>query len=119
MGYDAKDLEGLTRELKSLTKQTEQLIRVVRQLEKAQAAEKRKAKAEAKKRKRAALRRKAAAEKAAERVLKIVKKSRNGIGVAALMKKTGLSEKRVRTIISKRIEHDKIMRVGWGMYVST
>ncbi len=119
MRYDAKDLEGLSMGLKAITKQTEQLATVVRKLEKAQAVEKRKARAETKTRKKAALKRKAAAKKAAERVLKIVKKSQKGVGVSALVKKTGLSEKGVRTIISKGIEHGKIMRIGWGVYAST
>jgi alcohol dehydrogenase class IV len=117
-GYDSKDLEGLSGELKAITKQVERLIRVVKKLEKAQAAEKRKAEAQATSRRKVALRKKAAAQKAADRVINIVKRSQKAVGVPALMRKTGYDEKKVRNIVSTAFKQGKIKRAGQGVYVS-
>jgi hypothetical protein len=123
-----KDLQSVTRELKALTKKTERLMKAVDKLEKAQAAAKKKAKPKAKgkptkkvtaKKKTA---KKAPAKKkavtATDQVFKIVKKSKKGVAVPALMNKTGFDEKKVRNIISRAFKQRKIKRVGRGLYVA-
>ena len=111
--------------LKSLTKQTEKLIKAVDKFEKKKAATKRKVKAKAKPAKKARPR-KAAAKKppakkaktvtATDQVLKIIKRSKKGVDVPTLIKKTGFEDKKVRNIINRTLKQGKIKRVGRGVY---
>jgi chromosome segregation ATPase len=112
--------------LKSLTKQTEKLIKAVDKFEKKKAATKRKVKAKAKPAKKARPR-KAAAKKpsakkaktvtATDQVLKIIKRSKKGVDVPTLIKKTGFDDSKVRNIINRTLKQGKIKRVGRGVYV--
>jgi hypothetical protein len=128
-----KDMQSITREMKALTKKTERLMKAVDKLEKAQIAAKKKAKptSKAKSAKKAPARKVVAKKKttkkipakrktvtATDRVLNVVKKSKKGIDVPVLMKKTGFDEKKVRNIISRAYGQRKIKRVGRGLYVS-
>jgi len=111
--------------LKALTKQTAKLIKAVDKFEK-KAATKRKAKAKAKPAKKVRAR-KAPAKKppakkaktvtATDQVLKIIKRSKKGVDVPTLMKKTGLAQTTVRNIVSRAAKQGKIKRVGRGIYV--
>ena len=121
-----KDLQAVTRELKALTKKTERLVKAADKLEKAQAAKKPKTKAKPKKKavaKKAASRKKAPAKKkaakptATDQVLQIIKRSKKGVDVPALMKKTRFNEKRVRNIVTRAFSQKKIKRAGRGIYV--
>jgi hypothetical protein len=125
-----KDLQAVTRELKALTKKTERLMKAADKLEKAQAAKKPKAKPRAKAkptrkgivkkttaRKKAPAKKKAAKATATDQVLKIIKRSKKGVDVPALMKKTRFDEKKVRNIISRAFSQKKIKRAGRGIYV--
>jgi hypothetical protein len=121
-----KDLQAVTRELKALTKKTERLVKAADSLEKAQAAKKPKTKAKPKKKavaKKAASRKKAPAKKkaakptATDQVLQIIKRSKKGVDVPALMKKTRFNEKRVRNIVTRAFSQKKIKRAGRGIYV--
>jgi hypothetical protein len=112
--------------LKSLIKQTEKLIKAVEKFEKKKAATKRKAKAKAKPAKKARPR-KAASKKpsakkaktvtATDQVLKIIKRSKKGVDVPTLIKKTGFDDSKVRNIINRTLKQRKIKRVGRGVYV--
>jgi hypothetical protein len=128
-----KDVQTVIRELKALTRKTERLMKAVDKLEKAQAAAKKKAKPKAKRKpakkarvkkvaaKKTRARKKAPAKKkkvtATDKVLTIVKRSKKGVAVPTLMKKTGFDEKKVRNIISRAFKQKKIKRVGRGLYV--
>jgi septal ring factor EnvC (AmiA/AmiB activator) len=111
--------------LKSLTKQTEKLIKAVDKFEKEKAAKRRK-KAKAKPAKKARPR-KAAAKKppakkaktvtATDQVLKIIKRSKKGVDVPTLIKRTGFDDSKVRNIINRTLKQGKIKRVGRGVYV--
>lgn len=112
--------------LKTLTKQTDRLIKAVGKFEKKKAATKRKVKAKAKPAKKArakkAAPKKPAAKKAkpvtaTDQVLKIIKRSKKGVDVPTLMKKTGLAQTTVRNIVFKATRQGKIKRVGRGVYV--
>ncbi len=123
-----KDLQAVTRELKALTRKTEGLIKAFGKLEKAQAAAK-KSKAKPKPKMKKAPAKKAGTKKkttagkragkptATDQVLKIINRSKKGIDVPTLMKKTGFDEKKVRNIISKAFSLKKIKRTGRGVYV--
>jgi septal ring factor EnvC (AmiA/AmiB activator) len=104
--------------LKTLTKQTDKLIKAVDKFEKA--AKRKKAKAKAKPTRKARAK-KAPAKKAkvtdTDRVLNIIKRSKKGVGVPTLIKKTGLDDKKVRNIINRTLKLGKIKRVGRGVYV--
>jgi hypothetical protein len=51
-------------------------------------------------------------------VLKILKRSKKGVDVPGLMKKTGFNEIKVRNIVYRAFKSRKIKRVGRGLYVS-
>jgi len=98
--------------LKTLTRQTDRLIKAVNRFEKEMAAKRKKAKKPA---------RKAPAKKATkvtdtDKVLNIIKRSKKGVDVPTLMKKTGFEEKKVRNIISRAFSQKKIKRTGRGIY---
>ncbi len=112
--------------LKALSKQTDKLIKTVDKFEKKKAVKKRKVKAKAKPAKKArakkAAPKKPAAKKAktvtaTDQVLKIIKRSKKGVDVPTLMKKTGLGQTTVRNIVFKATKQGKIRRVGRGIYV--
>jgi septal ring factor EnvC (AmiA/AmiB activator) len=106
--------------LKTLTKQTDKLIKAVGKFEKEKAAKRKKAKAKAKPARKARAK-KAPAKKTkvtdTDRVLNIIKRSKKGVGVPTLIKKTGFDDKKVRNIINRTLNQGKIKRVGRGVYV--
>ena len=127
-----KELQSVTKELRALTKKTERLMKAVDRLEKAQAAPKKtKPKAKVKLAKKAIAKKSGAKKTAArkapakrktltatDKVLNIVRRSKKGVDVPGLMKKTGFDEKKLRNIISRAFKQRKIRRVGRGLYVS-
>ena len=54
---------------------------------------------------------------ATEQVLKVIKRSRKGVDVPTLKKKTGFEDKKVRNIIFRTSKEGKIKKVGRGIYV--
>jgi predicted nucleic acid-binding Zn-ribbon protein len=127
-----QDLQSVTRELKALIKKTERLMKAVDKLEKRPAAKKPKAKtgakakratkAVAKKTTKATARKKAPAKRktvkatATDQVLTIIKRSKKGVDVPTLMKKTGFGEKKVRNIVARAFSQKKISRASRGAY---
>jgi len=107
--------------LKVLTKQTEKLIKAVEKFEKDKAAKKAKAKAKPAKKaaaKKAPAKKKAAAQTATEQVVNLIKRSRKGIDVPTLIKKTGFEDKKIRNIVFKASKAGEIKRAGRGIYVA-
>ncbi len=111
--------------LKTLTKTMEKITAAVDKFEK-KAATKRKAKAKAKPAKKArakkAAPKKPSAKKAktvtaTDQVLKIIKRSKKGVDVPTLIKRTGFYDSKVRNIINRTLKQGKIKRVGRGVYV--
>ena len=99
--------------LKTLRRQTDKLINAVDRFEKEKAAKKKKAKKPA---------RKAPAKKATkvtdtDKVLNIIKRSKNGVDVGTLKKRTGFDEKKVRNIVTRAFSQKKIKRAGRGIYI--
>jgi septal ring factor EnvC (AmiA/AmiB activator) len=99
--------------LKALTRQTDNLIKAINKFDKDKAAKRKKAKKPA---------RKAPVKKAkkvtdTDKVLNIIKRSKKGVGVAALTKKTGFDDKKVRNIVTRAFSQKKIKRAGRGIYV--
>jgi septal ring factor EnvC (AmiA/AmiB activator) len=98
--------------LKALTKQTDKLIKAVDKFEK-----KAKAKPARKARAKKAPVKKAKKVTDTDRVLNIIKRSKKGVAVPTLVKKTGFDDKKVRNIINRTLKQGKIKRVGRGVYL--
>jgi len=99
--------------LKALTRQTDKLIKAVSKFEKDKASSRKKVQKPT---------RKAPAKKTGkvtdtDKVLNIIKRSKKGIDVPTLMKKTGFEEKKVRNIVTRAYGQKKIKRSGRGIYV--
>ena len=114
-----KDLQALSTQLKALAKKTETMTKAVAKLEKAQAVKKAKPKAarRAPVKRKAAVRKRGAKLTATDQVLKLISRSKRGVDVPRLMKKTAFDEKKVRNIVSRAFSQGKIKRVGRGLYV--
>ena len=125
-----KDLQAVNKGLKALVRKTESLAKKVDKLEKAQAAAKRKTKAKAKTTKKTTAKKKVAAKKkpvakkkatsltATDKIVNIIKRTKKGVDVPTLMKKTGLADKTVRNILFRSSKQGKIKRSGRGVYVA-
>ena len=61
---------------------------------------------------------KAAPATAVDTVLAIIKRSKKGVGTAALMEKTGYDQKKISNLVFKLKKQGKIKSVGKGVYVS-
>jgi len=99
--------------LKALARQTDKLIKAVNKFEKEKAAKRKKAKKPARK----APTKRAKKVTDTDKVLNIIKRSKKGVDVSTLMKKTGFEEKKVRNIVTKAFSQKKIKRTGRGIYV--
>ncbi|NVM20265.1 MAG: hypothetical protein HWN68_00610 [Desulfobacterales bacterium] len=109
--------------LKALTKQTGKLIKAIEKFEKEYAAKKAKVKAKAKPARKAAAKKapakkKAAALTATDQVVNIIKRSKKGVDVPTLVKKTGMEDKKIRNIVFRASKQGKIKRAGRGIYVA-
>ncbi len=111
----AKDLQTVSKELMKLVKQTEKLATEIGKAEKPNAKSvktKTKAKAVTKK---ASV--KVAKKTDTDKVLAIINRSKKGVDTAALMKKTGFNQKKVRNILQRTYKQGKITRADKGIYV--
>jgi putative endonuclease len=113
-----KDLQNLNKEIKALSNRVEILIKEFDKSRKVSTAKK----APAKSTKRTATR-KAPVKKrparltATDRVLKVINRSKKGIGAATLMKRTGFDDKKIRNILQRTFNEGRIKRAGRGIYV--
>ena len=134
-----KDLQAVKRDIKALEKKLEKLLNAYEPMPKAKKATKKKAvkktkvvkkaavkKAPAKKKtaaKKAPAKKKAVAKKkggpvtATDKILKIIKRSKKGVDVPTLKKKTGFDDKKVRNIVFRASKEGKIKKSGRGVYV--
>lgn len=112
--------------LKVLTKHTGKLIKAVEKFEKDKAAKKTKPKTRAKAEparkpaaKKAPAKKKAAMLTATDQVVNIIKRSKKGVDVPTLIKKTGFEDKKIRNIVFKASKAGEIKRAGRGVYTGT
>ncbi len=108
--------------LRTMTKTMEKITKALEKFEKDQTVRKRKPRAKTKVSKKAPVKRKTSAKKraaptATDRVLAVIKRSKKGVDVPTLMKKTGFDETKARNIVSRAFRQGKIKRVGRGVYV--
>lgn len=104
-----------------LTRQTDKLIKAINKFEKKKATTKRKAKArparKAPAKKKARARKKTTGPTATDQVFSIIKRSKKGVDVPTLVKKTGFEDKKVRNIVYRAYKQGKIKRIGKGIYI--
>ena len=131
-----KDVNALKKELKALEKKMGQLLKAFETSSKPKKATKAKAvkkvtakkapakkapakKAKAKKvaAKKAPAKKKAAQVTATDQVLNIIKRSKKGVDVPSLKKKTGFDDKKVRNIVFRAAKEGRIKKSGRGIYV--
>ena len=126
-----KSLNAVNKELKGLVKKTESLMKAVDRIEKAQAAKAKKASPKKKSNPRAV--KKVAAKKtpakktpakktrpkltATDKILNIINKSKKGVSVQALIKKTGFDQRKIANILFRVSKMGKIKSVSRGVYV--
>ena len=122
-----KDLQTVNNELKALANKSDKMIATIDKVEKPKVAKKPKAKAVKRKPARKTVAKKVAVKKpaakkspgkmtAADTVLAIIKRSKKGVGMAALMKNTGFNQKKVANIVFKLRKLRQIKSVGRGVY---
>jgi predicted Rossmann fold nucleotide-binding protein DprA/Smf involved in DNA uptake len=110
-----KDLQTIGKELTKLVKQIEKLAAELGKADQPKAKSvktKTKAKAVIKN---APV--KAAKKTDTDKLLAIVNRSKKGVDTAALMKKTGFDQKKVRNMLNRTYKQGKITRVEKGIYV--
>ena len=126
-----KDVNALKKELKALEKKMGQLLKAFETSSKPKKATKAKTvkkvtakkapvkKAAAKKApaKKAPAKKKAAQVTATDQILNIIKRSKKGVDVPSLKKKTGFDDKKVRNIVFRAAKEGRIKKSGRGIYV--
>ena len=121
-----QDLIAVNKELKALVKKTESLMKAVDRVEKAQAAKPKKASPKK------AIKPKVVTKVAGkitptkkrsvkptdtDKVLNIIKRSKKGVTIQTLIKKTGFDDKKIRNMIFRATKMGKIKSVSRGIYV--
>ena len=108
-----KDLQAVSKSLKQLTLRTEKIAKKLDKLEKPKPVKKPKAKAKPK------VTKKPVKVSAAATVLTIIKRSRKGVDIATLSKKTGFESRKIGYIVQRFRKEGKIENSGKGIYVKT
>jgi len=118
-----RDLQAVKKDIKALEKKLDSLLKAYGTAQKPKTTKKAKRKTAKAKTKRAVAARKTTGRKkrspvtATEQILKIVKRSKKGVDVPTLKKKTGFEDKKVRNIIFRASKEGKIKKVDRGIYV--
>jgi cell division septum initiation protein DivIVA len=114
-----KELKALQKDIKDIQKKIDSFIKAIETGEKSQTkvTKASKAKALKAKTKKAPTKKKAAKVTATDQVLNIINSSKNGVGAATLMKKTGFNQKKVTNILQRTFKAGKIKRAAKGIYV--
>ena len=110
-----KDLQAMSKALNELVQKVEKMQQQIDK--KTQPAKKPKAQAAKAKAVKKAPIKKVAPATAADTVLAIIKRSKKGVGTAALMEKTGYNQKKISNLVYKLRKQGKIKSVGNGVYL--
>ena len=120
MNDNEKRINGNEKDLTAIGQKLETLIKAVEKSEtkptKVSNAKAVKA-TSAKKAPKAPVKKKAVKVTATDQVLNIINKLKKGADTAALMKKTGFDQKKVRNILNRTFKQGKIKRADKGIYV--
>jgi hypothetical protein len=110
-----QDVKALQKELKTLEKKIAKLAKLVETGKKGKAGKTPRTKAAPKQ---TALRTASAKISATDQVLDLIRKNKNGVDAASLMKHTGFKATKVRNILSRIFKEGKVKRTGRGIYVA-
>jgi len=118
-----KDLRVLSRKLEVLQRKTDKIMKEIDKLERAKATRKREARIRPKRETKARAKKPANAKKsltlsATDRVVNMIKRSKQGVDVPALIKRSGFEDRKVRNILARASKQGKIARAGRGIYVA-
>jgi len=125
MTISKKDLQALNKAVKVLERKMEKLIKEFDKRKKAKVTKKATAKpvkAKTIKRlpvKKAPAKKRPAKLTATAKVLRIINRSKKGVDVATLMKKTGFDNKKISNILHRAFKAGKIKRMDRGKYIGT
>ena len=119
-----QELKAVNKELKALVKKTESLMKAVDRIEKAQTAKAKNPTPKARTVKKVAAKNAPAKKKrskltATDKVLSIINRSKKGVSVQALIKKTGFDQRKIANILFRVSTMGKIKTVSRGVYVGT
>ena len=116
-----KDLTALRKDFKALEKKMEKLLKAFEIGSKPKKAVKakpvKKAAAPKATAQKAPAKKKAGQATATDQVLKIIHRSKKGVDVSTLKKKTGFDDKKVRNIVFRAAKEGRIKKSGRGVYV--
>jgi hypothetical protein len=113
-----KDLMALKKDIRVIGKKVENLLKAFEKDVKVKAPKASKAKAvKATTAKKAPIKKKVTKVTATDKVLKIINRSKKGVDIATLKKKTGFEDKKLRNIIFRANKEGKIKRAGRGLYI--
>jgi predicted transcriptional regulator of viral defense system len=112
-----KDLTALKKEITAIGKKVDKLLKEHEKGVKSKVPKASKAKAtKAKTAKKAPAKKRATKATATDKVLKVINRSKRGVDVAALKKRIGFDDKKLRNIIFRAYKEGKIQRAGRGLY---
>jgi hypothetical protein len=118
MAISKKDLQALRKDFKALEKKMERLLQAAEKIDKTRKPAKPKAaKPKASKKAKAPAAKKTSQPTATDQILKIIKRSKKGVDVPTLKKKTGFDDKKVRNIVFRASKEGRIKKSGRGVYV--
>jgi hypothetical protein len=113
-----KDLQALRKDFKALEKKMEKLLKAAEKGAKTQISSKTKAvKAKPVKKAKTTTGKKPSQITATDQILTIIKRSKKGVDVPTLKKKTGFDDKKVRNIVFRASKEGRIRKSGRGIYV--
>lgn len=107
-----KELKALQKDIKAIQKKIDRYIKAIETGKKAKTPKASKVKA-----KKAPAKKKVIKITATDKVLNIIKRSKNGVNTATLMKKTGFNQKKIRNIVFRTMKQGKIKSAKKGIYV--
>jgi len=112
-----KDLTVLKKDITAIGKKVDNLLKAYGKEVKAKASKASKTKAvKAKPAKQAPAKKKAVRITATDQLLKIINRSKKGVNIDTLKKKTGFADKKLRNIIFRTYKEGKIKRADRGLY---
>jgi predicted transcriptional regulator of viral defense system len=112
-----KDLTALKKNITAIGKKMDKLLEEFEKDKKSEAPKASKTKAvKARTAKKTPSKKRATKATATDKVLKVINRSKRGIDVAALKKKIGFDDKKLRNIIFRAYREGKIQRAGRGLY---
>ena len=125
-----RDLQAVRRDFKALERKMEKLLKAAEKSGAAKKTTRKKSvktkavrgkavRASAAKRAKLTVKKKTPQVTATDQILRIIKRSKKGVDVPTLKKKTGFDDKKVRNIVFRASKEGRIKKSGRGIYVGS